>query len=362
MQTAKRRPEAGVIANLLAQPYRFQFVQAVRVLLIVMRQNGVPCDRALRQFLRFQNSLSLAFPSSEIEALEFDGGAHGRDDETVAAAFSLEVGRRVRITPAFIGLLGVSGTMPLHYTEQAAAHEQQQRDESMRAYLDIFSNHMVAQFFRAWGKYRIEHSLDVRGRDEFLPLLMDMSGTSSEAFGSRASGRGTGGVDSGVAGFYAGLLRQRPVSLAALECVLPDYFGVPMTIEQFVGAWDDIVENRQCQLGGPNAVLGYSGALGERIWRHDLRIRLRIGPLDKDDFERFLPGAAAALALETMIALFGVPGLLVETQLILHRESVEPAVLVAGDAKGSRLGWDSYLGDTPPSEHQDDVRFLLRLT
>jgi type VI secretion system protein ImpH len=362
MQTAQRRPEPGLIRTLLDEPYRFQFVQAVRLLIICMRQNGIPYERALRQFLRFQNSLSMAFPASEIEALEVDFGDDGLDDRSSSTLLSLQGLKRVRITPSFMGLLGVSGTLPLHYTEQVAVFQQRARDDSTRAFLDIYSNHMVSLYFQVWGKYRVEHSLVVRGKDEFLPLLLALSGTRSEAFGGRKVGHEADGVRPDVAGFYAGLLRQRPVSIAALQCILPDYFDVPIMIEQFVGGWDDIDENRQCQMGGPNARLGFSGALGYRKWRRDLRIRLRIGPLDSDDFERFLPGAMGALALERMLALLSVPGLQCEVQLALRADRVRPAMLLAGTAKGVRLGWDSFLGNSSPTEHKDDVRYLLRLS
>jgi len=337
MPATQRRPVPGVIARLEAAPYRFQFMQAVRLLLIWLRREGVPPELALRHILRFRNSLSLSFPASEIESLSLE----------LAADASPKTGTvtTIQVTPAFMGLLGVNGTLPLHYTEWIAAFEHAERDESVRACLDLFSDRSIGLFFRAWIKYRPEHAIDAYGEDPYRPLLLSL-GTRHVAEPH---------VD--AMAFYIGLLRQRPMSAAALGCILPDYFGVPIAIEQFVGGWDDIADSRQCRMGGDNATLGHSGGLGMRAWRHDLGITLHIGPLCKADFERFLPGTADARALESLLALVGIPGLRYMAHVMLRSEDVAPLELVGGSRPGKRIGWDSRLG---VSGETADVRYLLR--
>ena len=64
MQTTKRRFEPSVIERLFAQPYRFQFFQAVRMLELWAKRNGVAHDTAVSGLLRFQNSVQLNFPAS----------------------------------------------------------------------------------------------------------------------------------------------------------------------------------------------------------------------------------------------------------------------------------------------------------
>ena len=43
---------------------------------------------------------------------------------------------------------------------------------------------------------------------------------------------------------YAGLLAQRPRSASALAGLLQDYFGVPVTVMQFVGQWLPLCESK----------------------------------------------------------------------------------------------------------------------
>jgi type VI secretion system protein ImpH len=328
-----------VIARLEATPFRFQFMQAVRLLLIWLRREGIPPERALRYVLRFRNSLSLTFPASEIESFSVD----------VADGASPSPGNAmtIRMTPTFMGLLGANGTLPPHYTEWIAAYEHVEQDESIRACLDLFSDRAVGLFFKAWAKYRPEHAIDVSGEDPFRPMLL--------ALGAGHAGRCEPHAD--VMAFYAGLLRQRPMSVAALGRILPDYFGVPIFIEQFVGGWDDIADSRQCRMGGANATLGHSGALGVRAWRHDLGVTLHIGPLGKPDFECFLPGTAGARALEGMLALVGIPGLRYIAHVMLRPEDIPPVELAGGSGPGQRIGWDARLG---VSSKAADVRYRLR--
>jgi type VI secretion system protein ImpH len=334
-----------VIVRLEAAPYRFQFMQALRLLLIWLRREGVPPDRVLRHILRFRNSLSLTFLASEIESLTIDLATDTPKPGTVTG---------IQLTPAFMGLLGANGTLPLHYTEWIAAHEYAERDESIRACLDLFSDRSIGLFFRAWTKFRPEHAIDVDGEDPYRPLLLSLG--ANPAAQPRAQPDDLDPHADAMV-FYIGLLRQRPMSAAALSCILPDYFGVPIAIEQFVDGWDDIADNRQCRMGGENATLGHSGALGVRAWRHDLGVTLHIGPLYKADFERFLPGTAGARALETMLALVGIPALRYTAHVMLRPEDVAPLDLVGGSKPGKRIGFDVHLGVAVKAA---DVRYLLR--
>jgi type VI secretion system protein ImpH len=330
-----------VIARLAAEPWRFQFMQALRLLLVWLRRSGIPPEQALRDVLRFENSLSLGFPASEIASL--------RIEEAGSVT-------KVHLTPAFMGLLGANGTLPLHYTEQLAAYEHVNQDASARAFMDLFSDRAVSLLFQAWSTYRHEHAIDLHGEDRFRPMLLALGASQPGAAQTECGGSL---LHADVMAFYVGLLRQRPISAAALRCILPDYFGVPIAIEQFTGGWDDIADGLQSRMGGANVTLGYSSALGVRAWRHDLRITLHIGPLAKKDYERFLPGGAGTRALEALLGTVGLAGLQFLAHVMLRPDDVAPLDLVGGAKPGKRIGWDTRLGAAGKSRPAD-VRYLLR--
>ncbi|OFJ48282.1 hypothetical protein BA896_004140 [Janthinobacterium lividum] len=131
------------------EPQRFHFIQAVRILVRWLRQAGLSYDheQALCQVLRFQNSLSLSFPASQIEALGAQPATCETDIELLRAMREAP-GTKIFLTPAFLGLLGVNAGLPLHRTERISAAQRWDRDDSTRAFIDLFSQRMVAMFFK----------------------------------------------------------------------------------------------------------------------------------------------------------------------------------------------------------------------
>ena len=353
MQPTKRKHESGVIGRLLDEPYRFKFTQLVNLLLRDLRRQGIAYDRAFRQVLSFRNSLSLSFPASEVQALDIEPGA--QDGPGALRGGQL---KRIHITPAFIGLLGAGGTLPLHDTERIAARQADGGDASQHDLLDVLSNRMIGLFYEAWGKYRVEHSLDVRDQDHLLPMLSALAGVRTRP--AEKTGRPLGRVRQETTAYFSGLLRTRPVSASTVEHVLTAYFGVPIHLEQFVGCWDPIPANRRSTLGTTTPVLSVSAALGVRLWRHDLSARLHIGPLDEAQVKGFLPGGSALAALEEMVRLFAVPTVRYEVRLVLAPSCIKPFTLSTRTTP-RRLGWSTFLTATPGVAGHPDIRSALQL-
>lgn len=355
MHAPKRRFEPAVIERLFAQPYRFQYFQAVRMIEVWLRRRGMPEEGALANFLRFQNSTSLAFPASEIEALRPEPPDIAPDSRTLAAALHSSELRYVRLTPTFMGLLGSSGAMPAHYTERIAAQQLAERDDGPRAFLDTFSNRTLALFYEAWRKYRVE--LKYGGsRDGFLPLLLSLAGMGHHALRHRLSDRGDGVLDESIA-YFATAMRQRPASSVQIARVLSEYFGQAVRAEQFIGRWYDVPVAQQTALGLSNAMLGAGAMAGTRVWQRDLRLRLVIGPLDLAAYESFLPGGRAARALAGMVTMFTGLSLEYEVQLVLRGADVRGVTLGTGTT--GRLGWDGFLVDGQEQQDRADVRYEI---
>jgi type VI secretion system protein ImpH len=353
MQATKRKHESSVIGLLLDEPHRFEFTQLLNLLLRDLRRQGITHERAFREVLLFRNSLSLSFPASEVQALDVE-------PKTQDSLIAMRDGqlKRIRITPAFIGLLGAGGTLPLHDTERIAARNTHDGDASQRELLDVLSNRLIGLFYEAWGKYRVEHGLDIRGQDLLLPMLSAMAGVRSRP--ARGHEQPVGSVSQETPAYFAGLLRTRPVSASTVEQVLSAYFGVPIHLEQFVGCWDPIPENRRSTLGTTTPVLGFGAALGVRLWRHDLSARLHVGPLDEAQAQGFLPGGSSLAALEEMASLFAVPTLRYEVRLLLAPPCIKPFTLSTRTAP-RRLGWTTFLTGMPGVAAHPEIRSALRL-
>lgn len=357
MLATKRRSTPGVIQQLLDEPYRFQFFQAIRILELWLVQHGVPQDNAVAHHLRFRNSLSLSFPPSEIEALEIGASGAAAGEDAVAQALALGKVVPLQITPAFMGFLGSSGALPLHYTERIAAHALYERDGGPRAFFDVFSNRAVALLYEAWRKYRLEWKYALGDSDRFLPLLRSFAGIGQRSLKHRLAAE-DGGVLDETMGSYAAALRQRPASAALMQAVLQHYFFVPIAVRQFVGRWYELPHSQQSRLGLANASIGSTALVGGRVWQRDLRVLLRIGPLDRSHFDAFLPHGSAAKSLGRLIAMFTGVCLEYEVQLVLRGQEVRGANLASGRDSG-RLGWDTFLASGNQSDDRSDVRYRL---
>ena len=359
MPTSQRRQRLSVIQRLLDEPYRFELVQALRMLDLWLRQNGVAHDVALLRYVRFHNSVSMNFPASQIEALAPEGEHVFDSDQALQDAFIANTLKRICITPAYMSFLGAHGVMPHRYTEGVATQIHQQKHEGARAFFDIFFNRIMTLHYQAWAKYRVRHRLDARGDDALLAMQLALAGRHRKS----RSDPGTAieddeGFDEAAA-YYAALFAHRPTSARLVAGVLAEYFGVPIIVKQFIGRWDKLAETELFKLGVQNATFGQGATLGTRVWERRSRVELRIGPLSMAQFEQFLPGASCFKALKRMLGLFAIPSLEFEMRLVLRAAEVKPMRL--GAASGARLGMGAFLITKPETRDRDDLVYELRM-
>lgn len=341
MPAQERFDPASVIASLLAEPQRYGFFQAMRLLerANAQRPAGTP---ALEW--RFANSTSVAFPASEIEAIRVPPSTAPSSGQAAEDA-----PLPLQITPAFLSLLGAHGALPLAYTEKIATRETYHRDRAARAFLDIFFDRLCVLMHEAWKKYRPALRFEADPRDEFTPLVLALAGLGDEALRERLGDDRAGVQDTSLA-YYASALRQRPPSAAWLGEVASDYFGVSIEVEPFVGRWYAIPPEHRSLLGA-GAGLGSHSVLGERIYQRDLCLRLHVGPLDARHYQRFLPGGRGHADLQRLLGLLTGNSFEYEVQLILQAEAVEPAQL----GQQGRLGWDGFLLTRPADAPRRDA-------
>lgn len=359
MRTPQRRFEPAVIERLFQAPYRFDYFQAVRMLERWLQHHGKPHPDTVAQWLRFQNSTSLTFPPSQLEAIATEPRQIGRDAAALSTALKDGQLRYIRVTPAFMGLLSAHGVLPVHYTERIADHQTTHGDEGPRALLDTFSNRSLALFYAAWRKYRLEFKYERDGDDAFLPLLLALGGLGQQALRRRLTSPDAGAVLDESLGYVAASLRQRSPSAVQAARVLSEYFGQPIHVEQFIGFWYDVPPPQQTLLGHRTAVLGASAMAGTRVWQRDLRLRLVIGPLDRAGFDAFLPSGLAARALHSLVGLLIGVTLDYEVELVLRADALHSTTLDADPS--ARLGWDSYLVTAPQVADRRDIHYELKV-
>ncbi len=345
---AERRRLARALQE---EPTGFSFFQAVR-LLGRLRPRRAPvgswADPA-DEVVRFGSSTSLGFPTSEIQSLTTTTSV---DDEAAE-------GLPPQMTVNFLGLVGPVGVLPHLYTEHASSRARL-RDTAFRDFLDIFHHRITSLFYRAWAKHRSAIAIEAHQPDRFQEHLLDLSGLGSKGLQHRLP------LPDAALSFYAGLLGSSTRPADGLARLVGDYFGVTASVEQFVGEWRTVQAGGQSQLGADDDAgrLGW-GMLGDEAWDAEGRVRLRLGPLTRSQYEAFLPGGSAYPALQALARLYTDEAVGVDAQLVLARDEV-PRVMLGGDAtKGNgampppALGRATWLTSRPLLRDPDETSLRL---
>jgi type VI secretion system protein ImpH len=123
--------------------------------------------------------------------------------------------------------------------------------------------------------------------------------------------------------------------------------------------WIALPDTEQSRLGMQACTLGDSACIGARVWDRQMKMRVRLGPLDAARFNDFLPGAPAARLLERLLQLCLGTSLACDTVLVLEAEAVPAPVLCSGTSAGMRLGYDTWLSAGARLGQRDDARFTV---
>jgi type VI secretion system protein ImpH len=322
---------------LRSEPYRFEFFQAIRLL-----ERLAPDRKALGRFTNPADEVarlgafpSLSFPASEIQSIDWPEG------EPPSLAVN------------FMGVTGPQGPLPHFYTTLILARLRS-GDRTLRDFLDLFHHRMLSFFYQAWEKYRFAVSYERGERDRFSHHLLDLIGLGTLGLQERLA------VPDDAFLFFAGILGQRPHSAHALELLLNDYFEVPCEVIQLVGGWFRLDDTTECCIGErstPSEQLGLGAVVGDEVWNQQARARIRIGPLDLENYLDFLPNGSAYEPLRSLLRFWTNEEIDFEVQLVLEREEVPRCQLGGEGDSAPQLGWVTWMKSKPMERHPEEAIF-----
>jgi type VI secretion system protein ImpH len=364
MAPSSGRNDLAVTGRLCAEPYRFDFFQAVRIL----NRVGLAASRAenrrspdpvggdsapAQESVRFRALASHTFPAASISEIHCSKAADTGQLEQ----------RPPEMVTAFLGLTGPSGVLPLHYTS-LLIERIRAKDYALRDFLDLFNHRMTSLFYRAWQKYHFpfayEQSCWAWEEEPADPLTQCLY---------CLLGLGTGGLHGRLALddeaflFYAGHFAHYPRSVLSLERLVADYFELPVAIRQFHGQWLYLSEESQSSLPcarwpeGLHTQLGANVVIGQRVWDVEGKFRVRVGPLGYVGFRRLMPSGDVLRPLGQMIRTYVGPQFEFDVQVVLKAAEV-PCCRVGGDGTDpSRLGWNTWVYSAQVDHDVSDAVF-----
>ncbi|HEY8946627.1 MAG TPA: type VI secretion system baseplate subunit TssG [Polyangiaceae bacterium] len=247
-----------------------------------------------------------------------------------------EEGRPARLSVAFFGLFGPNGPLPLHFTEYARERLRHVGDRTLSAFADLFNHRMLLLFHRAWTQVEPTAGEDRPEASRFGTYVASLMGMGMGSLRNRAAVPDTAKLQ------YVGWFSNPVRSADGLRAILSDYFEVPVSIEEFQGEWLEIPEPSRLQLGGSPEVcaLGRNTLLGRRAYSAQHQFGVRLGPLTRGEFRRFLPGSPSLTRLEELVRAYAGDEFAWHVRLRL-REDASSQVELGG---GNRLSYDARLG------------------
>lgn len=322
----------------------FEFLQAVLLLeRLAPERARVGRDAApSAEVVRFTANPSLSFPTGDIHALELHDDAPAR------------------LSVNFMGLVGPSGVLPHAYT-QLVREAERSGEHALGTFLDILQHRFIALFYRAWLRLHPAGFAGTGERDPASRHLLQLAGLDEGPDSAEGAERARPAYDPERLIPLFALLAPQPRSALGLRTVLASYFDVPVEVEQFVGSWARLRADDLCRVGDElgATVLGGGAVVGDEIWDQQARVRVRLGPLPREHFERFLPGGEHHAALRDLCALYGHAQFDFEVQLVLERDDVPTVVLGDADRGEHALGWSTWLRTRPMDRDPDEAVFSL---
>jgi type VI secretion system protein ImpH len=243
---------------------------------------------------------------------------------------------RAKLLVTVLGLWGPQGPLPAHLTEYVRERVRNAGDRTLASLVDIFHHRMLLLLHRAWAKAQPTASMDRPEADTFGTYVACFLGLGLD------STRGRDSWSDRAKLFYAGRLRASPRNAEGLREMVADHLGLPTAIEEFVGEWVTLPPEARCRLGpGREAsALSRAAVLGCRVWTRGHRLRIVLGPLSRDEFERMLPTSETIATLTALVRSYTNDEWAWDAVLQLRADAVDP-VRLGGQA---RLGWTTRIG------------------
>ncbi len=314
-------------------PERYEFFDAARRLECAHpdRPRLGRSTRAVEDFVRLCQTPSLVFAPRAIDRYQ-PGGP----------------GRPAKMQGFFMGLFGPQGPLPLHLTEYAMERTRNERDTTFTAFADVFHHRMMSLFYRAWADSQPTVQFDRPDDDRFGHYIGALVGLSSGGLEQR------GALPDQHLRHFSGRMLSASRNSEGLMALLGQFFHVPVAIVDFVTEWMRLPSQSHMALGGSAELssLGRTTVIGEYVWGGQQRFRIRVGPLTRREFNKFLPGGEALKQLVSAVRSYVGDEKAWDLQLVLKKEYV-PAVKLG---KSGQLGLTSWMAPMQPAiDDQEDV-------
>lgn len=323
----------ALLSELERAPWRFSFLQTLRQL--ECRHPEQPrlasSTKAADDPIRLGQAPSMIFAPAELAALQRRGA-----------------GLPPLLLVHFLGLLGPNGPLPLHLTDYARDRLRNNDDPTFARFLDLFNHRMLGLFYRAWAQAQPAVTFDRADGHRFAIYLGALQGTGMPAYADRDK------MPDLLKLHFTGHLACQTRNPEGLRAILSGFLKLPVQIDEFVGHWLTLPDDCRWRLGeSPNTgALGQTTTVGGRVWDHQSKFRVRIGPLQLPDYLRLLPGGKSLDAVKAIVRNYVGDQIGWDLNPVLAQPEVPQTCL----GQAGRLGWTTWVKSRPLGRDGDDLK------
>ncbi|KRA30317.1 type VI secretion protein [Rhodanobacter sp. Root627] len=330
---ARQTTDAVALQNALRdRPEDFEFFEAIRRLECAYPEQPRVGEstKPAEDMVRLCHTPSLSFAPRAIDRFE-PGGP----------------GAPARMHGLFFGLFGPNAPLPLHLTEYALDRQRNEKDSTFIAFTNIFHHRMTSLFYRVWADAQPTVQFDRPQEDRFGTYVGALVGLATPGLAGRDA------MPDQYKRFFAGRLLAQTRNAEGLRTLLEDFFRIPVRIVEFMAEWMRLPSTAHLRLGHSSEVagLGQTAVMGEYVWGAQQRFRLRLGPLNRAQFNNFLPGGEALRQLMAAVKTYIGEEKAWDVQLVLNRDEVPVTRL----GQAGRLGLSTWMGQRQYDGDADHV-------
>ena len=356
MSSTGRRKNTSVINKLTENPNNFSFSQAVRLL----ERSATLEDNSGKGKYTFNKQPVALFSPPNTETVRFNVNQALNFSSSEISKISRN-NNKWEMSVNFMGLTGSQGVLPFHYTEMILKRLKM-KDQSLLHFFDLFNHRTVSLFYQASTKYKLPIEYErkklippaTKNRDDHSQILLSLIGLGTKNLNDRLCIR-----DESLF-YYSGLLSQQVKTTSGLKQILRSYFNIPVEINEFIGQWQELIEDVRTRLpgidnpNGQNNCLGRSVMLGRKGWFAQGKINIVLGPLTKEQLEIFSPGTKALKAINEIVQIYA--GMEYSYNFIIKvKRSDIPEKIQLSSKTQPIMGWNTWLSTRPSLYSKDET-------
>ncbi len=328
---ATERDRARLLKAVLDQGPRGRFVATVDMLERLFPDAArVGLDGPARsEAVRFRSDVSLGFAAGDLKSIGVERVPTPNGPERHV----------IRVEATFMGLSGSSSPLPNYLVEdilQDSAEGAVRRD-----FLDVFHHRLISLLYRGLSRASMPREETTRSPSAWRRRALSLGGIDS--YDSSPTRVVPIETVLRMLPLFVGRARGARSLRTALRHVLAPALGTHATVElvENLSGWLEIEPAHRVRLGKANHGLGRNMHIGSRAPERSGRFAVRIGPLDLDNYSRFLPGGDQLPRVRETVQLFTRNTVEYDVQLVVGAKAAPTFQLSA--TRPAPLGRTTWL-------------------